>query len=546
LTAVELPFRIRIGVTGHRALAEPERIAAGVREALADGIWGLFDRPVPRKRQSIPLAFTILTALAEGSDRLVADEVLGTPESEIEVVLPMGREEYSRDFAGQESVAEFDDLYKKATKISVLNPSLPPAGIEDEARKQAYEAAGRFVVDQSDLLIAVWDGKPPRGRGGTAEIVAYARERRRPLIIVSAEEPGRVEMERGAGLSARAYDRIAAFDHFPISGESLCAYAGNVYKGLFSNPEGDELSDRTKAAIKERLIPWYVRASLIAKRNQKRYFRSGWIVYALSPLAIAAVVVGILAPAWASAAFSIELAMLLTVYAVIKSADRAGVHKKWLETRFLAERIRSAIFLSAVGAEPATFPKSRRLGSSNRGEEWVLRAFDEIMLRAGAAGGGKRSDLGSSVVFVRSRWIAGQIGFHAAKAARAGRLSRLLEKAGRAVFVAAIGAAAWHLLSIILNHRGFLEALEKPAVFLAVVLPAVGAALGGVRAHKEYSRLEKQSLRMEGALRDLDARFAAAADFADFGSFLREAERLMLEESQEWLTLMTFARVEAI
>jgi hypothetical protein len=39
-------------------------------------------------------------------------------------------------------------------------------------------------VESSDVLLALWDGGASRGRGGTAEIVAYARERGVPVEVV--------------------------------------------------------------------------------------------------------------------------------------------------------------------------------------------------------------------------------------------------------------------------------------------------------------------------------------------------------------------------
>ena len=45
-----------------------------------------------------------------------------------------------------------------------------------DSRTEAYEQAGRYIVEHSDVLLAVWDGLPARGRGGTAEIVAWARD----------------------------------------------------------------------------------------------------------------------------------------------------------------------------------------------------------------------------------------------------------------------------------------------------------------------------------------------------------------------------------
>ena len=36
-------------------------------------------------------------------------------------------------------------------------------------------------------MIAVWDGKPARGPGGTAQIVEHARRVQKPLILISAD-----------------------------------------------------------------------------------------------------------------------------------------------------------------------------------------------------------------------------------------------------------------------------------------------------------------------------------------------------------------------
>ena len=46
---------------------------------------------------------------------------------------------------------------------------------------------GRYVVDHCDVLIALWDGMPSSGQGGTAEIVSYAKEQCRPVVIFSTE-----------------------------------------------------------------------------------------------------------------------------------------------------------------------------------------------------------------------------------------------------------------------------------------------------------------------------------------------------------------------
>jgi hypothetical protein len=53
-----------------------------------------------------------------------------------------------------------------------------------ESTSEAHLAAGQAIVDRCDLPIAVWDGQPSRGLGGTADTVAYARDRRVPVTVV--------------------------------------------------------------------------------------------------------------------------------------------------------------------------------------------------------------------------------------------------------------------------------------------------------------------------------------------------------------------------
>jgi hypothetical protein len=48
-------------------------------------------------------------------------------------------------------------------------------------------------VSGSDVLMAVWDGQPARGKGGTAEVVEYARALGKPLILIN---PATLEIQR--------------------------------------------------------------------------------------------------------------------------------------------------------------------------------------------------------------------------------------------------------------------------------------------------------------------------------------------------------------
>jgi hypothetical protein len=47
--------------------------------------------------------------------------------------------------------------------------------------------ASQTMLDRADYLFAIWDGKPARGYGGTADVVAEARDRRIPVTIIWPE-----------------------------------------------------------------------------------------------------------------------------------------------------------------------------------------------------------------------------------------------------------------------------------------------------------------------------------------------------------------------
>ncbi len=154
-------------------LAEPEKIEAGVEAAL----------------RRIELAFpgepvTVISALAEGADRIVARHVLARPGFGLIVPLPLPESDYLTDFESEESRAEFLRLLQRAGHVEEMSSTA--------TRDRAYEAAGEYVLNNSDVLITIWDGESAQGRGGTGDIVARARERGLPIAWVHAgnREPG--------------------------------------------------------------------------------------------------------------------------------------------------------------------------------------------------------------------------------------------------------------------------------------------------------------------------------------------------------------------
>lgn len=189
-----IPVRIVIGVTGHRKLDNQPALTDAIQSAIHS------IRQMGPHLKNTPLPLCILSPLAEGTDRLVAREVLHVPGAVLEAILSMEKNDYMQDFETGESKREFEELLSKSRNIRTL-PST-------NSRVEAYEQAGRYMVDQCDVLIAIWDGKASTGRGGTKEIVQYARGNNCPLVWIHADNPSRIDFEMGRGLDAKSFNDL--------------------------------------------------------------------------------------------------------------------------------------------------------------------------------------------------------------------------------------------------------------------------------------------------------------------------------------------------
>ncbi|MGH8899634.1 MAG: hypothetical protein ACRDZ4_22050 [Egibacteraceae bacterium] len=150
----------RVGVTGHQAL--PPRTAMLVEQALRAFLERCDDPDLVG-----------ITCLADGADQLFARAVLDHGGA-VEVVVPAQR---YRDSLEPLSAREtYDQLFASAFHVQRL-PFV-------ESTEESHMAAGRFIVESSDVLVAVWDGKPARGLGGTADVVGYAHELGVPVDVV--------------------------------------------------------------------------------------------------------------------------------------------------------------------------------------------------------------------------------------------------------------------------------------------------------------------------------------------------------------------------
>ena len=189
---------IAVGVSGHRNLPDIQAIANAIDEVLCTIIAAYGDGPLQ-----------VISPLAEGSDRVVAWRAMANYSVRLVVPLPLETSDYMLDFKYISSKAEFTTLLEQADQIFEL-----PA---EDTREACYLAAGMYMLDHSDVLIAVWDGMPARGMGGTAEIVAEARRRGMPMAWVQVA--GR-EGESSSDIKNLARGIPIQYERFPTGHES--------------------------------------------------------------------------------------------------------------------------------------------------------------------------------------------------------------------------------------------------------------------------------------------------------------------------------------
>src|SRR6266496_2525693 len=85
---------------------------------------------------------------------------------------------YQADVTGMSCLADgADQIFARAVYDGLLGRAVAVRRLPfTESTAESHMAASKLMVDEADELYAVWDGKPARAYGGTADVVAYARD----------------------------------------------------------------------------------------------------------------------------------------------------------------------------------------------------------------------------------------------------------------------------------------------------------------------------------------------------------------------------------
>jgi hypothetical protein len=162
---VQLPEVLAVGFTGHRKVPYETKSRQVIRDFLAQ-----------QKESHHGVMYGICSAAA-GGDQLFAESCieLNIP---LRILLPRPAEQFRADFE--------DTSWQRTVHIMENAISVEVTG-RHESRNEQYYDCGIQTVAESQLLVALWDGQPSRGIGGTQEIVSYARKTGHPIAWIHSE-----------------------------------------------------------------------------------------------------------------------------------------------------------------------------------------------------------------------------------------------------------------------------------------------------------------------------------------------------------------------
>jgi hypothetical protein len=194
----------RVGIVGHRPNRLPKsptdlNLLRGVIRSVLESIqrevseFANADRAKPASLYDHdPPVLRAISPLAEGTDRIFAEEAIDLG-YELLCPMPFHQSEFEKDFAPphaleEHSIDRFRELLRRAREGAGGLVLFELDG-ERSAAGAAYGMAGRVVLNQSDLLIAVWDGGEAAGAGGTVQTLREAIYYHVPVLWINPFRP---------------------------------------------------------------------------------------------------------------------------------------------------------------------------------------------------------------------------------------------------------------------------------------------------------------------------------------------------------------------
>lgn len=569
-----------IGVSGHRELDDAAQdVASTALASLLSAIRSAAQRIVSREHSFYTkgaLHLSLLSQLAAGVDQIAANAAVDAGIA-LRAVLPFPAVEYRTDFDPAARPA-FDALLDRCEARWCLPGNRAQAGL-------AYALAGEATAAQCDLLIAVWDGLPARGLGGTADVVDYAVRRgvpvlhqptdgsaaailwsgfdelppslfhrdnvpRRPLddgavddLLRRFAEPWQEQdlladylaetqklwrprpefplLMAMAGVRRLSWRNVKS-DTYPAKAE----YDWKAYRPTKGNPATLSLADF------ERLECAFAWADGLADHFAQIY-RSGMIFnFAAASLSVLLALCGFLWPTEKPWLILSELILVALLILNTKIGTRRQWHRRWLDYRYLAEQLRTMRSLKLFSLSS---PRFGGIDGSHERQRWTEFYANAIWRDLGAPPLiADDAALGALAEHVAQHDLDEQIAYNRVNAHRLHTFDHRLHRLGGALFLltAAIGAV---MLAGLLFHSTLIHGWIKPLSVLSAALPTIGSAVFGIRGAGDFAGAASRSARTADRLAEIAQRLRRAPlGLSDAARAAEEAAAIMQRDVGEW------------
>ncbi len=631
--------RLAIGVTGHRrahpALAHTGEAVAAQLELLLSAVTAQVDSQAATLGETAPIR--LHTLLADGVDQVAAASAIARG-WDLVVPLPFGRalnqviNSHPASLADAEALlagdvppdagcaaraaviaqwyekshlfelADHDELLSGQLLASLADPQDKGLAALLSANTSANAAmAGRVMIEQSDFLIAVWDGKSSTLAGGTGHTIASALDRGCPVVRIDPAAPQdwhilhapeslaamapsedreaalaelvRIALRPGEGGALRAgAEALAAEEWHPHSSRLWTAYrriealfggdphplrslistyeppeavahgsGAAVLAGLTALPGGDlTLPARIEREVM-RPAAW---SDGISARLSDAY-RGGMITSFI--LSATAIVCGISYEPFASIdrkwIFSSgEFLLLAAILVIIWRGSKERWHKRWFETRRVAEYLRHGPISLALGVArpPARWPRGNDTGWPEYCARHALRGIGLPAVRV------TKEYLRAAAGTLLDTHVTAQRDYHFAKARRLRTVHHRLDRLSGRLFQLAIISVSTYLATAALSAAGLVSAealhdVAKYASYLGVIFPTFGAALAGMRYFGDFERFsaisEVTAAKLDAVHQRLVLLLSApdhALSYAQVSELAHAADDIVLSEIENW------------
>jgi hypothetical protein len=382
---------------------------------------------------------------------------------------------------------------------------------ESGTREDAYLDCGVETVNGADVLLALWDGQPARGKGGTADVVEYARALGKPLVVIDAAtlETRRENFSR----LERADSGLARLNGLPAAG---AGGAENPFKG----PDA--------------IFAFQQKCDRAASRGAPQFRR----------LIVSTVLLHVLATLVAAVALAFELHLAALAWLkLLCLAGALGVaivlrhrhHSRhsWVRCRLASEVCRSAL---ATWGLPRAAPLFQDLDLP--GERGLTRALHILHSRSAAAQPVPMDEF--KRIYLGKR-IDDQLAYYRMQEARALPLFARL-KAG--FWIATLLALGCTLAYAVCDtaHVGAPGWVRMWAFyFLPISLPVVAASLISLISINELQRRMARYREMQLMLDEGRKEIAFCQTWNSLERVVLRIERALLQEVVEWHSTTRFA-----